>query len=102
MTATITRDGTDLATDITIVQTDLRKAIRQASGGSDMTLETQAAAFLVSQDDCDWRDEPEIGDVIEVGEVIYRVGERPEIDACWDWHDRERVQRVVFVREWSE
>ena len=46
-----------------------------------------------------WADEPEVGDEITVGTIEYRVLERDE--QVWRWHDKSRVQRIVFCKEWS-
>lgn len=94
VTATITRDGSAIATDIAITPMDLRRESREES---EFQLEVEDAAFLVGVDVLS--DEPEQGDKITVGSVVYTVTRRPGVDSVWRWHDRSRVQRVVYCKE---
>lgn len=96
VTATISRDGTPLATDIAVAQLDLRRMVRDES---EFQLEDDDAAFLVGVDVLS--EEPEQGDQIVANSIEYRVVRRNEIDSVWRWHDRSRVQRVIFCKEWN-
>ena len=92
--ATVRRDGSIVAENINIAQIDLRRLVRFES---EFELEDNDVGFLIGLDV--WADEPEVGDEITVGTIEYRVLERDE--QVWRWHDKSRVQRIVFCKEWS-
>lgn len=85
-----------VALQVQIVQIDLIRAIRSES---DFQLEDDDVAFLVGTDVLDVS--PEVGWMIATADVEYRITERPELESCWRWHDREEQQRVVFAKEWK-
>lgn len=103
LTATVI-DGNQcvIALQIVIVQLDLIRAVRAES---EFQLEDDDVAFLIGTDvmpqspDVGWRIATQQDETLEILE--YRVTERPELEACWRWHDREEQSRVVFAKEWK-
>lgn len=89
-------DGYVLALQVDIVQVDLIRAIRAES---EFQLEDEDAAFLVGTDVLS--QDPQVGWMIHTESVEYRVTERPELESCWRWHDREEQGRIIFAKEWS-
>lgn len=97
ITATITRDGVDIAVDIVIVKVEASRIIGRQF---EILTESDDAAFLIGTDDLPG--DPVLGDLITAGGIEYRVAEQRDIEAHWRWHDRARIQRVVFAQEWQD
>lgn len=95
--AIVSRSGVVIAEDITIVKMDVTRLVRNES---DTLVESDEAAFLVGADDLP--DDPEVGDLYTVDGIEYRVAERVDTEMYWRWHDKSRIQRIVFCNEWAD
>lgn len=95
-TATITRDGATLASDVDVVQVDLDRIVRTES---EFLLEEDDVGFLIGVDQVPA--ELVQGDLIAIGSRRYRIQERQELEITWLWHDTARTQRVYFAKEWT-
>lgn len=96
-TATITR-GTDIiVSDITIVKISSDKLIQNLGG--DFTLEADEHAWLIGEDVCS--EDLEVGDLIEVNEIEYRICESTALGRHWNWWDVEQTQKVYNSKVWQ-
>ncbi len=95
--ATITRGPDTIVTDITIVKISAEKLIQRLGG--DFVLEADEHAWLIGEDVCS--EDLEIGDLIEVSEIQYRVCESQTTSRHWQWWDVEQTQKVYITKVWQ-
>lgn len=95
--ATITRGPDTIVSDITVVKISSDKLIQNLGG--EFTLEADEHAWLIGEDVCG--EDLEVGDLIEVDEIQYRICESASIGRHWNWWDVEQTQKVYSSKVWQ-
>lgn len=97
VSATITRGPDTIASAVTIVKLSAERLIQRLGG--DFVLEADEHAWLIGEDICS--EDLEIGDLIEVAEIQYRVCESQTTSRHYQWWDIERTQKVYITKIWE-
>jgi hypothetical protein len=95
--ATITRGSETVVEDITIVKISSDKLIQGVGG--DYVLEADEHAWLIGVDVCG--EDLEVGDLITVNEIEYRICESSVTQRHWQWWDTEQTQKVYSTKVWQ-
>lgn len=95
--ATITRGPDVVASAITIVKISSDKLIQNLGG--EFTLEADEHAWLIGEDVCS--EDLEVGDLITVNEIPYRICESAALGRHWNWWDVEQTQKVYNSKVWQ-
>lgn len=95
--ATITRGSETIVTDITIVKISADKMVQGVGG--EYVLEADEHAWLIGEDVCGA--DLEVGDLITVDQIKYRICESSVTQQHWQWWDTERTQKVYNSKVWQ-
>lgn len=95
--ATITRGSDTIVADITIVKISADKMVQGVGG--EYVLEADEHAWLIGEDVCS--EDLEVGDLITVNEIQYRICESTITQSHWQWWDTERTQKVYNSKVWK-
>ena len=96
-TATITRGDETVVTDITIVKLSAEKLVQRLGG--DFIIESDEHVWLIGVDECG--EDLEIGDLITVDEIEYRICESSITSRHWQWWDTEQTQKIFNTKVWQ-
>ena len=95
--ATITRGDETIATDILVTRVSSRKNLQ--TFGGDFTIDSDEQLWIIGVDVCG--EDLEVGDLITVDEVDYRICENATTGRHWQWWNNDRSAKTYTSRQWQ-
>lgn len=96
-TATITRGDETIAANILITKVSSRKNLQ--SFGGDFTVDSNEQLWIIGLDVCG--EDLQIGDLITVDEIEYRVCESATTGRHWQWWNNDNSAKIYTSRQWQ-
>ncbi len=96
-TATITRGDETIASGILITRVSSRKNLQ--TFGGDFTVDSNEQLWIIGVDVC--AEDLEIGDIIAVDEIEYRICESATTGRHWQWWNIDRSGKTYTSRQWQ-
>jgi hypothetical protein len=96
-TATITRADETIAAGVQITRVSSRKNLQ--SVGGEFTIDSNEQLWIIGLDVCG--EDLEIGDLITVDEIPYRICESVTTGRHWQWWNIDRSAKVYTSRQWE-
>lgn len=96
-TATITRGDETISANILITKVSSRKNLQ--SFGGDFTVDSNEQLWIIGLDVCG--EDLQIGDLITVDEIEYRICESAATGRHWQWWNNDNSAKVYTSRQWQ-
>ena len=95
--ATITRGDDTIVSGILITRVSSRKNLQ--SFGGDFTVDSTEQLWIIGVDVCG--EDLEIGDLITVDEIDYRICESTATSRHWQWWNNDNSAKLYTSRQWQ-